>query len=121
MTITTAALLAGALLSGGAAATTPPVQPPITLTAEQSATLCQERIPALLARIDRLTERIDGDASTVGSTQWLAERLAEARASDLDGRAAALQRRLDRRPDVADRLAAAEQRVTAFRDAHCLA
>jgi hypothetical protein len=119
MSITTTVLLAGALLSGGT--TAPPVQPPITLTAEQSAALCQERIPAVLARIDRLTERIAGDASTVGSTLWLQERLAASRATDREGLADALQRRLDRRPEVAERLAEAERRVTAFRDAHCVA
>lgn len=119
MTITTTVLVSAALLSG-APADTPPVQPPITLTAEQSATLCQERIPAVLARIDRLTARIGGDASTVGSTAWLERRIATARDADRPGLVEGLQRRLDRRPGVADRLADVERRVTAFRDTHCV-
>ncbi|MCX6461980.1 MAG: hypothetical protein NTW05_00055 [Pseudonocardiales bacterium] len=122
MTITTTVLLTGALLSAAPVpADTPPVQPPITLTAEQSAALCQERIPALLARIDRLTDRIDGDATAVGSTAWLEERVAVAREAGRDARADALQRRLEGRPEVTDRLAEVERRVTAFRDDHCVA
>ncbi len=119
MTITTTVLVSAALLTG-TPTDTPPVQPPITLTAEQSATLCQERIPAVLARIDRLTDRIGGDATTVGSTAWLEFRIAAARDADRPRLADELQRRLDRRPEVADRLAEVERRVTAFRDGNCV-
>lgn len=119
MPITTTLLLAAAVLAGGAPADGPPPVAPITLDAEQSAALCADRIPALLARIERLTERVGGDAAVPGSTARLAQRLDRARDAGRDDLVALLERRLERRTELAGRLPEAAARVTAFRDAHC--
>jgi hypothetical protein len=114
-----AAALAGPLVLGSATAPEPAPQPPITLTAEQSAQLCQERIPQRLARIDDLQERIDGDATVPGSTAALQQRLEEAEA---DGRALLADRlrdRIERRPLLLEQLAAAESRLVGIRDGQC--
>ena len=43
--------------------------------------VCTQRIPKALARIDTLLTRIDGDASTRGSTAWLQGRANRVRAT----------------------------------------
>jgi len=43
--------------------------------------VCTQRIPKALARIDTLLTRIDGDASTRGSTAWLQDRANRVRAT----------------------------------------
>lgn len=119
MSITTAVLLAAAALTGGTPTDAPPPVAPITLSAEQSAALCRDRIPSLLARIGRITDRLEGDADTAGSTARLAQRLDLARSAGRDEAAAVLERRLERRTELAGRLPEVAARVTAFRDAHC--
>lgn len=121
----TGALLATAclLLAGGGTAAagtgSEPAPDPITLSPEQSRWVCEERVPALLRRIDRIEARIAGDAGTPGSTAWLRERIDDARADGRDVLADRLQRRLDRRPETEQRLADAQRRVEAFRDEQC--
>lgn len=71
----------GALAIGGATAsadtgTAPPSSPP---TAQVGQQLCGVRIPALLARIDRVSARINGDAGTRGSVAWLTAKADRAR------------------------------------------
>lgn len=116
MSIATSLLLAAAVLAGGAPADGPP---PVTPGPERSAALCRDRIPALLARIERLGERVHGDADTPGSTARLALRLDRARNAGREEVVTLLERRLERRAELADRLPRAAARVTAFRDAHC--
>ena len=111
-----------ALLLGGTASPPsgePPAQPPTTLTPEQSARLCQEAIPALLARIDRLQERVEGGPAVAGSTAWLEARIERAREERRPAVVERLEERLAARPDRLARLADVEQRATAFRDARC--
>lgn len=118
-----AALTTGGLLiaGGGAAAASDATPPPnqITLSPEQSARICDDRIPALLARIDRLEERIGGDADTPGSTAWLESRVAQAREAGRDDLADRLQNRLENRTATAERLAEVQERVEAFRGEQC--
>jgi hypothetical protein len=116
------AATAGLLLGGSgvaAAASTTPEPGPITLSPEQSRRICEERIPALLDRIDRLETRLDGDADSPGSTAWLQSRVNEARDNGRDALASRLQRRLDRRPETAQKLAGAQRRVESFRAEQC--
>lgn len=122
--LTTALLAtAGLLLAGGgtAAASTAPEPPPdpITLSPEQSRWVCEERVPALLARIDRIESRFAGDIDSPGSTAWLQKRLDDARANGRDVLADRLQRRLDRRPETEPQLADAQRRIESFRDEQC--
>jgi hypothetical protein len=121
-----AAVSLGLLLSGAGTATAdepgaPATQGSITLTPEQAVQVCTRRIPATLARIDRVTERIDDDASTPGSTAWLQARLDQAQAAGRTQEADRLRLRIDGRAEKLDRLADAQAQVTAFRDANCAA
>ena len=121
----TGALLttAGLLLTGAgtaAADTTPePTPGPITLSPEQSRWVCDQRIPAVLNRIDRIETRASADAETPGSTAWLQRQIDDARSNDRDTLADRLQHRLDRRPQVEKRLTDAKQRVESFKDEKC--
>ena len=70
---------AGLLLAGAGPALaddpgTSTTQGPITLTPEQATFVCTQRIPAILARIDHVTARINADVATRGSTTWLQAR-----------------------------------------------
>jgi hypothetical protein len=118
------AACAGLLLTGagpaladdpGASAT----QGPITLSPEQATFVCTRRIPAILARIDRVTTRITADVATRGSTAWLQARQDRAESAGHAEVADRIQKRIDGRPAKLDALAAAKRRVTDFRDANC--
>ena len=117
------AVTAGLLLAGAAPALADdddgPTQGPITLTPEQATFVCTKRIPAILARVDRVTTRIKADASTRGSTAWLQAREDKARAAGRTEAADRIQERIDRRPERLDRLADAKKWATEFRDANC--
>jgi hypothetical protein len=121
-----AAVLAAAMLltgSGIAFADDPgsATQGPITLSPDEATYVCTKRIPAILARVDRVTARINADASTRGSTAWLKAREDRAKAAGHDEVADRIQKRIDGRPAKLDRLADAKKRATDFRDAHCTA
>lgn len=60
--------------------------------------ICTQRIPAVLARIDKLTTRINADASVKGSTAWLRAKANEARAAGYGALADLLTARADGRP-----------------------
>ena len=94
-------------------------QGPITLSPEQATWVCTQRIPAILSRIDRVTTRVNADASTRGSTAWLTARENTAKAAGHGDVADRIQKRIDARPAKLDRLADAKKRVTDFRDASC--
>ena len=112
-----ALLLAGA---GPALADDPgSTQGPITLSPEQATFVCTQRIPAILARVDRVTARINADAATRGSTAWLQARQDRAEAAGHGDVAARIQKRIDARPAKLDALAGAKKRATDFRDANC--
>jgi hypothetical protein len=64
-----------------------------------NSTICTQRIPAVLARIDKVTARVNGDASVKGSTAWLRAKANEARAAGYTALADLLTARADSRPD----------------------
>ena len=120
------ALTAGLLLAGAAPALADDpggsgTQGPITLSPEQATFVCTQRIPAILSRIDRVTTRINADATTRGSTAWLQAREDKAKTAGHTDVADRIQKRIDARPARLDRLADAKKRVTEFRDANCVA
>ena len=120
------ALTAGLLLAGaGPAVADGPggsgTQGPITLSPEQATFVCTQRIPAILSRIDRVTTRINANATTRGSTAWLQAREDKAKTAGHTDVADRIQKRIDARPARLDRLADAKKRVTEFRDANCVA
>jgi hypothetical protein len=119
-----AAVSAGLLLAGAGPALAddpgaPATQGPITLSPEQAARVCTQRIPRILSRIDRVTTRINADAATRGSTAWLQAREDKATTARDTDVASRIQQRIDARPGKLDGLAAAKKRVTDFRDANC--
>ncbi len=67
--------------------------------------VCAHRLPAVLARIDRVTERINGDADTRGSTVWLQAKAERARDAGFAALADLLDERVQARPDRLDELA----------------
>lgn len=96
----TAAAAAGALVlgAGPALADTPPSD-------HANSAICAQRIPAVLARIDKLTGRINGDASVKGSTAWLRAKADQARAAGYPALADLLTARAGERPGRLDELA----------------
>ena len=115
---------AGLLLAGAGPALaddpgTSATQGPITLSPEQATFVCTQRIPAILARIDRVTTRINADVATRGSTAWLQARQDRAEAAGHADVADRIQKRIDARPAKLDSLAGAKKRVADFRDANC--
>jgi hypothetical protein len=120
--VTTALLGAGA---GTALADTgaPPsgtAQPgPITLTPEESAFVCDTRIPNALKRIEKLTSTAGASATTRGSTAWLQAKEDTAKTAGRTDLAAAVQKRIDARPAKLAKLADAQKRLEAFQSEHC--
>lgn len=98
---------------------TGPTQGPITLSPEEATYVCTQRIPAILARIDRVTTRAGADAATRGSTAWLQARRDLARQAGRTDLADRVQRRIDERPAKLARLAELKKRATDFRDQKC--
>ena len=94
-------------------------QGPITLSPEQATYVCQQRIPAILSRVDRVTTRINADANTRGSTAWLKARHDKAQSAGHTDVADRIQKRIDGRADKLTKLADAKKRATDFRDANC--
>lgn len=120
----TAAVLALVLAGSGTALADGPgtsaAQGPITLSPEQATYVCTQRIPAILSRVDRVTTRINADASTRGSTAWLKARHDKAQTAGRTDVADRIQKRIDGRSDKLTKLADAKKRVTDFRDANCV-
>jgi hypothetical protein len=96
-----AAVGAMALGGGTALADTPP---PTAAPGHANSAICTKRVPAVLARIDKLTTRINGDASVKGSTAWLRAKADEARAAGYTALADLLTARADGRPGRLDEL-----------------
>ncbi|OLR91189.1 hypothetical protein BJP25_30115 [Actinokineospora bangkokensis] len=114
----------GAALGTGVAAAEPAQAPPstpvtITLSPEQVAALCTQRVPRLEKRIEALSTRISGDASVRGSTAWLTARAEKERAAGRTAIADALQQRAERRAERGPQLDQLKQRVATFRDRYC--
>lgn len=83
--------------------------------------VCTTRIPAVLDRIDRITDRIQGDADTAGSTAWLSARSRQARAAGFTALADLLEARAQARPQRLDELAALKRDVQDVQSTDCAA
>src|SRR5689334_1688526 len=66
--------------------------------------ICTQRIPGVLARIDKLTAGVNGDASVPGSTAWLRAEADEASAAGYTAHADLLTARADSSPGRLDEL-----------------
>lgn len=90
-----------------------------TATPGSNAKVCTVRIPALLAKIDRVTTRINGGASTKGSTAWLQTRQDAARASGRTALADLIGVRIANRSQRLADLAQVRSRVLKVQSTDC--
>jgi hypothetical protein len=110
------AAAAGALVLGGgtALADAPPSD-------HANSAICTQRIPAVLARIDKVTNRINGDASVKGSTAWLRAKADKARAAGYPALADLLTARAGDRPGRLDELTKLRSDVEHVKATDCAA
>ena len=80
---------------------------------------CSERIPKLLARIDKVTARINGDTNTKGSTAWLTAKETTARNAGDNALADLIAARLSHRQDRLNQLATARTTVQDIQKKDC--
>jgi hypothetical protein len=114
----TAAL--GLALSGVASADETPTGPaPMTISADQVKKRCEERVPKIEARIKTMTDRINGDANTRGSTKWLEAQAKAARDAGKEARAKLFDARKDLRGEKLTKLSDTQKRIDAFQSEHC--
>lgn len=109
----------GALVVGGGTAFADPGT--AATAAATPAKTCTERIPALLARIDKLTARINGDATTKGSTAWLQAKETQARAAGDAALADLIDLRVTHRADRLSELARAKTAIEGVQTKDCAA
>ena len=111
---------AGLLLTGvGTAAADSGSDPTTPSTPRSQSALCTHRIPAVLDRIERLTDRINGDAQTRGSTAWLKAKSEQARSAGFTALADLLDTRVQARPQRLDELDALKGDVQGVLAADC--
>jgi hypothetical protein len=109
----------GALALGGGSALADTGTPAPEPAAGSNEKICNERIPQLLAKIDRVTERINADETTVGSTAWLRAKEGKARSSGRTVLADLIQLRISHRPERLEALTQARDEVENVRTANC--
>lgn len=118
-----AALLAVGVPTAFADTSTPaspaPSYGPITLSQQEAQQLCGSMLPNLLSRTEKMLTRINGGADVKGSVAWLKAQAESQRAKGHTERADRLDQRATRRAARADDLRAAQQRLNAFKTAHC--
>jgi hypothetical protein len=110
--------------SAAASAQPPSPAPPsgpvtITLTPEQVAFLCGQRLPRMENRVTKLLERINGGADVRGSVAWLKERANKERDAGRETSAQLLEERAERRAGRVDELNKIKGWVADFRSQHC--
>ncbi|MEU4197908.1 hypothetical protein AB0E69_38850 [Kribbella sp. NPDC026611] len=121
----TAGLSATVLLTGTTMASADPTPTPapsykqVTLSPEESQKLCADRLPKMIARRDKLAQRISGGADVKGSVAWLRARAAKQKEKGHDKAAAALEKRAERRSDRLKQLGTMKTKLETFKAAHC--
>ncbi|RSN26289.1 hypothetical protein NQK81_11340 [Amycolatopsis roodepoortensis] len=115
--------IAAGLVAAGLVALAPAAsaQAPITLSPEESQTLCAEWLPKLTQRTTNLTERINGGPEVRGSVANLKARAEGQRKKGHNDAADRLQKRADKRNARLPELTTAKQKLDAFANAHCKA
>lgn len=116
------ALTAATVLATGtgvALADTPAPTPAPAADKGGNAEICGTRIPKILARIDKATARINGDASVKGSTAWLQAKEQKARSSGRTALADLIAARVGDRPHRLTDLADLKTQVTQVQAKDC--
>lgn len=117
--IAAAAVAVGALALGGGTAFADTGTATPAPEAGSNQKICTERIPALLARVDKVAARINGDAATKGSTAWLQAKETAARSSGRTALADLVQARISNRPQRLTDLAAVKSKIEAVQKKDC--
>lgn len=115
------AATAGLLLTGIGVAAADSGTGTGTGTPATQSPICTKRIPAALERIDKLSDRINGDADTRGSTAWLKAKSEQARQAGFVALADLLDTRAEARPQRLDELAALKKDVQDVQAKDCAA
>ncbi len=115
--IAATAVTVGALAVGGGTAFADTPAP--TPAPAPNAKVCTDRIPKLLTKIDGLTAKINGGATTKGSTAWLQAREDKARAAGHTAAADLLQDRISHRAQRLTELAGVKSQVQAVQSKDC--
>lgn len=108
---------AGSASAQGDPTTTGPA--PITISSQQVAQLCEQRVPKLKAEVTKLVDRIDGGPTEVGSTQWLHAQAQQAQADGHTARADLLNGRASRRSGLLTVLRDVRTKLDHFTSEHC--
>lgn len=117
----TAVTAGGLALGTGAAFADTPSPTPAPAADHANSAICTKRIPAALARIDKVTARINGDATVAGSTAWLQAKADKARAAGYTALADLLTERVSNRPDRLAELAKLKTEVQHVQSTDCAA
>lgn len=117
----TAVTAGGLALGAGPALADAPPSSPASTPDHANSKICTVRVPAALARIDKLTARINGDASVKGSTAWLRDKADKARAAGYTALADLLTERASNRPDRLTELAKLKTDVQHVQSTDCAA
>lgn len=117
--VAASAVAVGALALGGGTAFADTGTPTPAPAAGSNEKICTERIPKLLAKIDKVTAKINGDAGTKGSTAWLQAKETEARSSGRTALADLIQARISNRSHRLSDLAAVKTQVEAVQKKDC--
>ncbi|MBA3905170.1 MAG: hypothetical protein H0X35_00550 [Pseudonocardiales bacterium] len=117
----TAVTAGGLALGAGAAFADTPSPTPAPSADHANSAICTTRIPAALARIDKVTTRINGDATVKGSTAWLQAKADKARAAGYTALADLLTERASNRPDRLSELAKLKTEVQHVQSTDCAA
>jgi hypothetical protein len=114
-------LAVGLMVGGAATATAAAVDEPVTITLspEQVTNLCEKRLPKMEKRATKLLDRINGDASTRGSVEWLRARATSERDAGRETTAQTLDERADRRAGHVDKINQVKKWVDDFQAQHC--
>jgi propanediol dehydratase small subunit len=112
-------VLAVGLMVGGAATAGADEPVTITLSPEQVTNLCEKRLPKIEKRATNLLARINGDAATRGSVEWLRARAATERDAGRETTAQMLDERADRRAGNVDKINQVKKWVDDFQAQHC--
>ena len=108
------------VIGAAATASADPSEPvTITLGPDQVQNLCEKRLPRIEKRTTRLLDRIQGDATTRGSVEWLRARATKERDAGRETTAQVLEERADRRSGRVDQLNQINQWTTDFQTQHC--
>jgi propanediol dehydratase small subunit len=108
------------VVAGTATASADPSEPvTITLSPEQVQNLCEKRLPRIEQRTTRLLDRIQGDADTRGSVEWLRAQATKERDAGRETSAQLLEERADRRAGHVDQLNQIATWATDFQSQHC--